>query len=126
LASKAPALYWHLKNKQELLDVMAAQMYADADREPPEALGEWYCARALWRSIEAGLDEGRASQAVFTVYSYVVGFTIEEQAVYPRPGELDERYRGAPGGAVFADVDARFGDGLSMVLSGARRWLGLE
>jgi TetR/AcrR family tetracycline transcriptional repressor len=81
--------------------------------------GEWeavaYRARALWRSIEAGLDEGRASQAVFTVYSYVVGFTIEEQAVYPRPG-----------GAVFADVDARFGDGLSMVLSGARRWLGLE
>ncbi|GAA5011049.1 TetR/AcrR family transcriptional regulator C-terminal domain-containing protein [Actinopolymorpha pittospori] len=162
LGVKAPALYWHVKNKQELLDEMATQMYADAaaDREPPEPLEEWdlvaHRARALRRmmlayrdgakvfsgtflgevdpaeepplrrSIASGLDEGRAGLALFTVYSFVVGFTIEEQAVYPVPGELDERYVGAPGGAVFRNVDARFDDGLSMVLDGARRWLGTD
>ncbi|WP_326946455.1 TetR/AcrR family transcriptional regulator C-terminal domain-containing protein [Amycolatopsis sp. NBC_01307] len=159
LGVKAPALYWHLKNKQELLDEMATQMYADADREPPEPLGEWetvaYRARAarrmmlayrdggkvfagtylgdlslvgehaFRRSIDAGLDARRADQVLFTVYSFVVGFTIEEQAVYPMPGQLDERYRGAPGGSVLTDVDARFEDGLEIVLGGARGWLGL-
>ncbi|WP_290058079.1 TetR/AcrR family transcriptional regulator C-terminal domain-containing protein [Amycolatopsis solani] len=162
LGVKAPALYWHLKSKQELLDEMATRMYVDsaADRQPPESMGEWeavaYRARTLRRmmlafrdggkvfagtflgdtgliersplgaSIDAGLDERRAGQALFTVYSYVVGFTIEEQAVYPKPGELDERYRSAEAGDLLADVDARFEDGLAMVLSGARRWLGVE
>ncbi|WP_329057095.1 hypothetical protein OG738_04995 [Amycolatopsis sp. NBC_01488] len=46
------------------------------------------------------------------------------QAVYPVPGQLDERYRGAEAGDLLADVDSRFEDGLSMVLSGARQWLG--
>ena len=154
LGVKAPALYWHMKNKQELLDEMATQMYVDAapDREPPEPMEEWdvvaHRARALrrmmlahrdggkvfagtylgeeglteenplHRSIEAGLDERRAGMALFTVYSFVIGFTIEEQAVYPVPGELDQRYAGAPGGAVLTDPDARFEDGLSMVLDG--------
>ncbi|MEV4148127.1 TetR/AcrR family transcriptional regulator C-terminal domain-containing protein [Amycolatopsis sp. NPDC049691] len=161
LGVKAPALYWHLKSKQELLDEMATQMYADSadDRRPPAELGEWdavaHGARALRRmmlsyrdggkvfagtylgdtglvgpsplrrSIEAGLDERRAGQALFTVYSYVVGFTIEEQAVYPVPGQLDERYRSAEAGDLLADVDARFEDGLEIVLSGARQWLGV-
>ncbi len=162
LGVKAPALYWHLKNKQELLDEMATQMYRDSaeDRLPPAGLGEWdavaHSARALRRmmlsyrdggkvfagtylgdtgsvppsplrrSIDAGLDGRRAAQALFTVYSYVVGFTIEEQAVYPKPGELDERYRSEEAGDLLADVDSRFEDGLAMVLSGARRWLGVE
>jgi TetR/AcrR family tetracycline transcriptional repressor len=162
LGVKAPALYWHMKNKQELLDEMATQMYADSaeDRRPPESLGEWeavaHGARTLRRmmlsfrdggkvfagtylgdtglvrpsplrrSIEAGLDERRAAQALFTVYSYVVGFTIEEQAVYPMPGQLDERYRSAEAGDLLADVGSRFEDGLQMVLSGARQWLGVE
>ncbi|WP_370970933.1 TetR/AcrR family transcriptional regulator C-terminal domain-containing protein [Amycolatopsis sp. cg9] len=161
LGVKAPALYWHMKNKQELLDEMATQMYRDSaeDRLPPESLGEWdaiaHSARALRRmmlsyrdggkvfagtylgdtglvppsplrrSIGAGLDERRAAQALFTVYSYVVGFTIEEQAVYPKPGELDERYRSEEAGDLLADVDSRFEDGLAMVLSGARLWLGV-
>lgn len=161
LGVKAPALYWHLKNKQELLDGIATQMYADSaeDRRPPESLAEWdavaYRARALRRmmlayrdggkvfagtflgdtglversplgaSIEAGLDARRVAQALFTVYSYVVGFTIEEQAVYPKPGELDERYRTEVAGDLLADVDSRFEDGLGMVLSGARQWLGV-
>jgi TetR/AcrR family tetracycline transcriptional repressor len=159
LGVKAPALYWHMKNKQELLDEMATQMYRDsaAQRAVPESLGEWegvaYGARALRRmmlayrdggkvfsgtyladmsligehplrrSIEAGLDEGRASRATFTVYCFVIGYVIEEQAVRPVPGEFDERYRETAGEAVLGDADARFEDGLSMVLSGARGWL---
>ena len=159
LGVKAPALYWHMKNKQELLDEMATQMYRDsaADREPPASLGEWdgvaHRARALRRmmlayrdggkvfagtyladtdligphplrrSIEAGLDEGLASRATFTVYCFVVGYVIEEQAVRPMAGEFDERYRESAGEAVLGDADARFEDGLAMVLSGARQWL---
>ncbi|MBE8525166.1 TetR/AcrR family transcriptional regulator C-terminal domain-containing protein [Amycolatopsis sp. H6(2020)] len=159
LGVKAPALYWHMKNKQELLDEMATQMYRDsaADRRPPASAGEWesaaHSARALRRmmlayrdggkvfagtylgdlslvgehplrrSIEAGLDEGRASRATFTVYCFVIGYVIEEQAVRPMPGEFDERYRDSAGEAVLGDADARFEDGLAMVLSGARQWL---
>jgi AcrR family transcriptional regulator len=161
LGVKAPALYWHMKNKQELLDEMATQMYADSveDRRPPDSLGEWegaaHSARALRRmmlsyrdggkvfagtylgdmslvgehplrrSIEAGLDESRASRGIFTVYCFVVGFVIEEQAVRPMPGEFDERYARSAGQAVLGDADARFEDGLQMVLSGVRQWLGV-
>lgn len=159
LGVKAPALYWHMKNKQELLDEMATQMYRDSvvDRRPPASAEEWegvaHGARALRRmmlayrdggkvfagtylgdpslvgehplrrSIEAGLDEGRASRATFTVYCFVIGYVIEEQAVRPMPGEFDERYRESAGEAVLGDADARFEDGLAMVLSGARQWL---
>ncbi|WP_326699444.1 TetR/AcrR family transcriptional regulator C-terminal domain-containing protein [Streptomyces sp. NBC_01754] len=40
---KAPALYWHFKNKQELLDEMATVMYRRMlDEEPPgPAPGRW-------------------------------------------------------------------------------------
>ena len=159
LGVKAPALYWHMKNKQELLDEMATQMFADAaaSREPPEPLGEWgvvtFRARALRRmmlayrdggkvfsgtylgdiglvgehpfrrSIDAGLDALRAGRAMFTVYSYVIGFTIEEQAVYPTPGNRDPRYADSPAESMFDDVDERFEDGLTMVVLGARQWL---
>ncbi|WP_370542024.1 hypothetical protein [Amycolatopsis sp. FDAARGOS 1241] len=59
----------------------------------------------------------------FTVYSFVIGFTIEEQAVYPRPGERDERYGpDDEGAAISRDVEAGFSDGLAMVLGGARQW----
>ncbi|MFI5614597.1 TetR/AcrR family transcriptional regulator C-terminal domain-containing protein [Amycolatopsis sp. NPDC051903] len=160
LGVKAPALYWHVKNKQELLDRMATQMLADAvaDRVPPDGLDPWqlleHQARTLRRTllayrdgakvfsgtylddlsllgppplqglIDAGLDATRAVRATFTVYSFVIGFTIEEQAVYPRPGERDERYGPADeGAAIFRDVEAGFSDGLAMVLSGARQWV---
>lgn len=65
LGVKAPALYWHMKNKQELLDEMATQMYVDAaaDREPPEPLQEWdlvaHQARALHRMMLAYRDGGK-------------------------------------------------------------------
>jgi TetR/AcrR family transcriptional regulator, tetracycline repressor protein len=35
LGVKAPAIYWHFKNKQELLDEMATQVFRDASQEAP-------------------------------------------------------------------------------------------
>jgi hypothetical protein len=75
---------------------------------------------------------------LYTVYNFVIGFTIEEQAVYPLPGERDKRYdavaaRVAENGdqvltAITAEafdenVDGRFEDGLRIVLLGAQAWL---
>ncbi len=160
LGVKAPALYWHLKNKQELLDEMATQMYADAaaDREPPEPLDEWslvaHRARALRRmmlayrdggkvfsgtylgdaslagedplqpGLDSGLDPRRVARARMTLYSFVIGFTIEEQAMFPEPGRRDERYDGTPADSVFGDdPGAAFEDGLAITIAGARQWL---
>jgi len=41
---------------------------------------------------DAGFSVRDAVRGYFAVYSYTVGFTIEEQAVYPRPGERNEQY----------------------------------
>ncbi len=159
LGVKAPALYWHMKNKQELLDEMATRMYADAmPGRVPEGMGEResleLAARALHRMmlayrdgakvfagtfltddsllgdnplqsrVDAGLEPHLTGRALFTVYSYVIGFSIEEQAVYPVPGERDPRYDATPASWVFdKDVEGRFGDGLTMVLNGVFAWL---
>ncbi|MEW2505640.1 TetR/AcrR family transcriptional regulator C-terminal domain-containing protein [Amycolatopsis sp. NPDC047767] len=156
LGVKAPALYWHVKNKQELLDEMATQMLADAagERVPPDGLDEWqrleHQARSLHDTLlayrdgakvfsgtfltDASLigppplqersDPVRAARAHFAVYSFVIGFTIEEQAVYPVRGQRDERYGPEDAGAaVLADPEAGFSDGLAIVLAGARQWL---
>lgn len=64
----------------------------------------------------AGKLPARAIQALFTVYSYTIGFTIEEQAVYPTPGERDERY-------VFENGELRFEDGLATMMLGIKAWL---
>lgn len=148
LGVKASALYWHMKNKQELLDEMATQMYRDytADRPSRMENGDWeeflrsrsYVLRQMMldyrdgakvfsgtffteeqlpnaapvrQFADAGFDPDRAERALFTLYSYVVGFTIEEQAMYPMPGERDERYPAM-------DTDARFEDGLAILLAG--------
>src|SRR5262245_34717936 len=131
LGVQAPALYWHFKNKQELLDEMATTVFADtvAESEQPSTNGTWsewaawygkrlrqmlLCYRdgakmirgtyltdaSLYGSMETGLrkftDAGfslrDAILGLSTIYCYTVGFTIEEQAVYPRPGERNEQY----------------------------------
>jgi TetR/AcrR family tetracycline transcriptional repressor len=40
LGVQAPALYWHVKNKQELLDLMAAALTTEADRPLAPAPGQ--------------------------------------------------------------------------------------
>jgi hypothetical protein len=44
---------------------------------------------ALRRLVEAGFTARDAICAYWTLYRYAVGFTIEEQAAYPRQGKRD-------------------------------------
>ena len=174
LGVKAPALYWHLKNKQELLDEVATQMYlAHIQGLPPATEGEDWAARLAQRArvlrqmmltyrdgaklfsgtyftddalpsdttveeiVAAGYAPAQAGRVLSTVYNFVIGFTIEQQAIEPMPGERDRRYDEAihrlrqRGGALPAaveaafrgDFDAQFEDGLKIVLLGAKAWL---
>src|ERR1700733_5446194 len=134
LASKlnvqAPAIYWHFKNKQELLDEMASAVLRAGVQQLPKSAGvkwdKWAMAygkglrrilllhrdgakmvsgtrltdnslyapmeSSLRTLVDAGFSPRLSMVALSTIYSYVVGFVIEEQAVCPRPGERDEFY----------------------------------
>jgi len=179
LGVKAPALYWHFKNKQELLDEMATTMLRDLleETEPfgrGRSWAEWVAgsARGLRRMLlgyrngakvfsgtyltddallgaqelplrkltDAGFSLGDAVRGYSTVYSYTIGFVIEEQAVQPRPGERDERYDPekraqridaekfplavAAGEEAFGGgYDERFQHGLRLIISGMEQSL---
>ena len=173
LGVQAPALYWHFKSKEELLDEMATAVFIDAVRGPawpgPElSWQEWaeqfgkrlremllryrdgariFSGRfltdpslygmmetALRKFTEAGLSLRDATQGLNTIYCYAIGFAIEEQAVYPRPGrrrkqyELSERTKridtkkfplaAAAGEHTFADFDKHFEQGLRIIIKG--------
>jgi TetR/AcrR family transcriptional regulator, tetracycline repressor protein len=175
LGVQAPALYWHFKNKQELLDEMATAVFADAIRESglPSKDATWsdwaveYGKRlrqmllryrdgarmfsgryltdsALFEAMEislrkltdAGFSLHDATQGLNTIYCYAVGFTIEEQAVYPRPGKRSKRYdlakrakridskrfplAVAAGKHAFLDFNERFEQGLQLIIRGLR------
>jgi TetR/AcrR family tetracycline transcriptional repressor len=171
LGVQAPALYWHFKNKQELLDEMATRVLVDsiADMLPGEQ-GDWpqwamsfgkemrrmllrhrdgakmfsgtYLTDpsvfesmefSLRRFVDAGLSPRDASCAFKTIYCYTIGFTIEEQAVCPRPGKRDPRYdltkreqridrKRTPlalaAGEEMYDFDERFEEGLQIIIRG--------
>ncbi|MFK8848718.1 TetR/AcrR family transcriptional regulator C-terminal domain-containing protein [Streptomyces sp. Ac-502] len=174
---KAPALYWHFKNKQELLDEMATvllrQMTAPlAEAGDGSGGGDWRamlteaCRRtrhtllgyrdggkvfggtrlrdqALLRPMEsllatmrsAGFTTERAARAWFTTYAYTIGYVIEEQSVFPVPGDshrdpaYDQRERersvgadypltAAAGLEMFGDTARGFEDGLRAIVAG--------
>jgi TetR/AcrR family transcriptional regulator, tetracycline repressor protein len=175
---QAPALYWHVKNKQELLDEMATTMLRDllAAAEPPDPQAPWqeWMLRSnldlrrmllsyrdgakvfsgtyltddtllqatelpLRKLANAGFSVRDAAHGWATAYSYTIGFTIEEQAVYPRPGQRDQRYEPdkraarldaekfplalAAGQEVFTGFDDRFEHGLRLIISGLEQSL---
>jgi TetR/AcrR family tetracycline transcriptional repressor len=170
---QAPALYWHFKNKQELLDDMATAVFTDAmnasalpslDATWPDWTvefgkrlrqmllryrdgarmfsGRFLSNDTLFEAMEialrkltgAGFSLRDATQGLNTIYCYAVGFTIEEQAVYPRPGKRSKRYdladrakrvdakkfplAAAAGEHAFLDFDAHFEQGLRLILKG--------
>jgi len=96
----------------------------------------------LRRLTRAGFTLHDAVQGYATVYSYTIGFTLEEQGVTPAPGgEPDERYdldrrdrridseryplALAAGKEVFGtSTDERFAYGLELILVGLTRKLG--
>jgi AcrR family transcriptional regulator len=170
-----PALYWHFKNKRDLIDEMATTLLTDHVQPVPEGAtwdgfafdygvgmrqmllryrdgarmfaGTYLTDTSVYQHQEAALrlmtDAGFSiedgGQVYFTISSYTVGFVIEEQAVYPRPGERDERYdvdrrtermadehvplATAAGSSLFGGFDARYRRGLSAIISGVRGWL---
>ncbi|PWK85269.1 TetR/AcrR family transcriptional regulator C-terminal domain-containing protein [Fulvimonas soli] len=83
---------------------------------------------------DAGIAPAEAALCLGTLYSYVIGFVLEEQAVVAPTGERDPRY--APevraarmdparfplsrsiGAVLFDGYDARFGQGLRMIVDG--------
>jgi TetR/AcrR family tetracycline transcriptional repressor len=168
---QAPALYWHFKNKQELLDEMATRVLVDSiDRMVPGEHGDWrqwalyfglemrrmllrhrdgakmfsgtYLTDdsvfesmevTLRRFVDAGFSARDAMCAFKTIYSYTVGFTIEEQAVLPKPGKRDPRYDltrraqridpkrfplALAAGQEMYDFDERFESGLQVIIRG--------
>lgn len=170
---QAPALYWHFKNKQELLDEMATFVLADSISKiiPQDQKLGWkefslqygmglrktllqfrdgakmlsgtkltdnklYSSMetALQRFTEAGFSLQDAIVALTTIYSFVIGFVIEEQAVAPQPGQHDPFYsaeqraqridkKKAPLVAksvkeVFTNFERRFRKGLDLIVTG--------
>jgi TetR/AcrR family tetracycline transcriptional repressor len=173
---QAPALYWHFKNKQELLDDMATAVFTEAMSEsnlpsldaawPDWTVefgkrvrqmlvryrdgarmfsGRYLTDNALYGAMEtalrkltgAGFSLRDATQGLNTIYCYTVGFTIEEQAVYPRRGKRSKRYdlarrakrigaqkfplAVAAGKHAFLDFDDRFEQGVRLIIKGLRR-----
>ena len=90
---------------------------------------------ALRRFVDAGFTPHEAVCAFQTIYCYAVGFTIEEQAVFPRPGKRDPKYDPArraqridpqrfplalAAGKEMHDFDKQFEQGLEIILRGLR------
>jgi TetR/AcrR family tetracycline transcriptional repressor len=175
LGVQAPALYWHFKNKQELLNEMATTVFADAIRESSlpskdATWSDWAFEHGKWvrqvllryrdgarmfsgryltdstlfdameialrKVTDAGFSLRDATLFLNTIYCYVVGFTIEEQAVYPRPGKRSKHYdlakrakridskkfplAVAAGEHAFLDFAERFEQGLRLIIKGLR------
>jgi TetR/AcrR family transcriptional regulator, tetracycline repressor protein len=178
LGVQAPAIYWHFKNKQELLDEMGTQVLREAIAQPSgsEAAESWQVwamayglglRRILLRYREgarifsgtyltdttvydameaslriltsAGFSLREAVAGMGTLYSYAIGFVIEEQAVQPPPKQTGTRYdlamrnqrinkethplAYAAGEELFTRYDSRFHAGLELIVNGMARKL---
>ena len=173
LGVQAPALYWHFKSKQDLLDEMAAEVLRrsivkNAALDTIENWPEW--ARAYYNSLRKTLLEYRDGAKMFSgtyltdpslyapmeaslrrladagftlrqavvglgaLYSYTIGFVIEEQATELAPGEANPQYdlatrdkridkkryplAAAAGREMFFAHDARFTEGIALIVAG--------
>jgi TetR/AcrR family transcriptional regulator, tetracycline repressor protein len=177
LGVQAPALYWHVKDKQELLDEMGTEIWRRVSQEIL-ALGSditWRerltaYATIVRRALLSHRDGAKAfsgtyltdvgvlqrqesifaqmSDAGFTLedtvraysllYSFTVGFCIEEQAV-ASASPVDDRYSLArrakrvdadryprvveSGPYIFVDPDARFADLVGVIVGSIERML---
>ncbi|TCO60966.1 TetR/AcrR family transcriptional regulator C-terminal domain-containing protein [Actinocrispum wychmicini] len=175
LGVQPPALYWHFKSKQDLIDEMATSLLTEDAAPVPDGLG-WrefatVYSHGLRRMLlrhrdgarmfagtyltdtsvyerqeaalriltDAGFTVTDAAEALYTIYSYTIGFVIEEQAVYPRPGQRSDLYdidrrtermadQDVPmsveaGRTMFADHDTRFARGIQAIITGVGAWV---
>jgi TetR/AcrR family transcriptional regulator, tetracycline repressor protein len=173
LGVQAPAIYWHFKNKRELLDEMGTEVMREAIADAPAenaALswegwaidfgislrrtllryregarmfsGTYLTDASLFAAQDASLRKLTGAgftlqEAVFgmgTLYSYTIGFVIEEQAVRPMQDEANPQYdlaernrridaemyplAYAAGRETFTNCDLRFQAGLGTIVSG--------
>jgi len=170
---QAPAIYWHFKNKQELLDEMGTRVLQEAavgNTASWEHLTwrEWACTyctglrqtflryrdgakmasgtlltdtkmyaamdRSLRKFTDAGFTLRQAAVGIGALYSYTVGFVIEEQAILPVAGTMRVEYTleareqrvnkelyplaAAVGVEMFTNYDLRFTDGVALIVTG--------
>lgn len=173
LKVKAPALYWHFKNKQDLLDEMAAEVMRRSlvKSSAFDAIQDWHdwasatysslrktllayrdgarmfsgtyltdvdlyapMEASLRRLTDAGFTLRQAVVGLSALYSYTIGFVIEEQATELTPGKPNPQYdlarrekrvnkelhplAAAAGAEMFVQHDARFAEGLTLILAG--------
>ena len=111
-------------------------------RASAEFSGRYLTDSSLYESMEAGLRKfteagfslSESANVLNTLYCYVVGFTIEEQAIFPRPGKRNKQYDPkkrakridankfplslAAGHEAFGTFDERFTRGVELILRG--------
>jgi TetR/AcrR family transcriptional regulator, tetracycline repressor protein len=173
LGVQAPALYWHVRDKRELLDEMATEIWRQVSAEvaalradlPWDEVMAGFAAitrRALLahrdgakvfsgtyltdtsvleaqeerfaQMVKEGFTAPDATRAYSLLYSFTIGFCIEEQAAAQagdnrfsaarRAERLDARTHPviAEGGPqIFGDPDARFTDLVALIIEAAAR-----
>lgn len=178
---QAPAIYWHFRNKQDLLDEMATQVMRDLAGQLPalESVEHWqnWCLQLgeqlrrtllayrdgarmfsgtyltdaslyaamdanLRRLVNSGFSLRQSVVATTSIYSYTVGFVIEEQAVAQvksaanpqydietRNARIDETkfpLAYAAGKEMFLAYETRFAEGLALIVAGMAVTLGSD
>jgi TetR/AcrR family transcriptional regulator, tetracycline repressor protein len=93
--------------------------------------------RIAAKVIESGFTVRQTVVLLSTIYNYTLSFVMEEQAVFPRPGERSAQYDVAKrnanldagelpilrqaGAILFNQFDRRHREGLDLILQGARQ-----
>jgi TetR/AcrR family transcriptional regulator, tetracycline repressor protein len=173
LGVQAPALYWHVRDKRQLLDEMATEIWRRVSAEvaalpadlPWDEVMTGFAAitrRALLahrdgakvfsgtyltdpsvleaqeerfaRMVGEGFTVADATRAYSLLYSFTIGFCVEEQAAAQagddrfsearRAERLDARIHpviSEGGPQIFGDPDARFTDLVALIIDAAAR-----
>ncbi len=176
LGVQAPALYWHVRDKQELIDEMATEVWRQVVAELTALPESWPWDRVMTefamitrRALLAHRDGARVFSGTYLtdpgvleaqerglekmtgegftladvvrayslIYSFTIGFCIEEQSVAQAVAAGDERYsldrraervdqQAHPlvvesGPEIFGDPDARFADLVAVIVDAASR-----
>ena len=111
-----------------------AKVFSGTYLTDPTVFGAMHFALEVF--VRDGFSARHAALALGIIYSYTIGFVIEEQAVFPVPGQRDPRYEprrraeriddrhalaAEVGQELFANYDKRFAYGLDVISRGLAR-----